>query len=100
MLGSFLVKICKNLEFLSFFIIFLSFFYLFFIISLSFFYHFRDFSNFSKNAGFIFGENLQKPRVFVISLSFFYHFFIISYHFSNFEKFLGKNAQQWEILKS
>lgn len=32
------------------------------------FYHFKDVF---QNAGLIFGENLQKPRVFVLFLSFF-----------------------------
>lgn len=60
------MKTCKNLEFLSFFYHFLSFFN-----------HFRESFNVFQNAGFIFGENLQKPRVFVTCLSFFIIFLIL-----------------------
>lgn len=53
------------------------------------FYHFKDVF---QNAGLIFGENLQKPRVFVLFLSFFiifYHFLIILESLSMFSKMLG-----------
>lgn len=48
-----------------------------FLSFLSFFNHFRESFNVFQNAGFIFGENLQKPRVFVICLSFFIIFLIL-----------------------